>query len=65
LGLQNSRRSINPFSQSTYEHIFHTLDMECVRFDGFYDKAGSRIGLKVKLHLKNLPVPYNNDGPIK
>lgn len=65
LSLQNSRRSINPFSQSTYEHIFHSLDMECVSFDGFYDNTGAKIGLKVKLHLKNLPVSYYDKGPIQ
>ncbi len=61
LNLQNSRRSINPFSQSTYEHIFHSLDMECVDFDGFYDQTGTKIGLRVKLHLKNMPAFSKHD----
>lgn len=65
LSLQNSRRSISPFSQSTYEHIFHSMDMECVSFDGLYDAAGEKIGLKVKLHVKNLPISYYDKGPTK
>lgn len=65
LGLQNSRRSISPFSQSTYEHIFHSMDMECVSFDGLYDDLGTKIGLKVKLHVKNLPISYYDKGPTK
>jgi len=54
LGLQNSRRSTNPFSQGTYEHIFHSLDMECVDFGNFYDKENNKLGQKVKLHLKDM-----------
>ena len=63
LGLQNSRRSTSPFSQNTYEHIFHSMDMECVSFDGLYDATGTKIGLKVKLHVKNLPTSYYDKGP--
>ncbi|MGK0390394.1 MAG: hypothetical protein ACI94Y_003147 [Maribacter sp.] len=65
LGLQNSRRSISPFSQSTYEHIFHSMDMECVSFDGLYDVAGEKIGLKVKLHIKNISTSYYDKEPTK
>jgi len=62
LGLQNSRRSTSPFSQSTYEHIFHSMDMECVSFNGLYDTTGLEIGLKVKLHMKN-PISQYDKGP--
>lgn len=49
LGLQNSRRSVSPFSGTSFEHIFHSRDMECVDFGGLYDTLGTKIGLKVKL----------------
>jgi len=65
LGLQNSRRTVNPFSGTTFEHIFHSMDMECVDFDGLYDNLGERIGLKVKLHqIEVTPLPsYPHERP--
>lgn len=64
LGLQNSRRTINPFSEDTYEHIFHSRDIECVDFDGIYDNSEERIGLKIKLHhKKQLPDHYHVQKP--
>ncbi len=60
LGLQNSKRSTNPFSQSSYEHIFHSQELECSDFGGVYTNEGTKVGLKVKLQFKNTPIlfPY-------
>ncbi len=53
LNLVNSKRSVNPFTQGTYEHIFHSQYMECSSFEGFTDTMGNDLGLRVQLQFKN------------
>ncbi len=53
LGLQNSKRSLNPFSLGSYEHIFHSKHLECSDFDVIYSENGDEIGIKATLQFKN------------
>lgn len=60
LGLQNSRRSINNlFSQSGYEHIFHSKEIECSGLMPLTSKSGNAIGLEATVHFKKTPTIHH------
>ncbi len=60
LGLYNSKRSINPLNEFSYEHIFHSEHLECSNFGELYTEDNQNmIGLNVKLQYKNDPIKHD------